>query len=469
MIPRIVIAGTHSGAGKTTVTTGLLRALYQKELFVQPFKVGPDYIDPAFHSFVAKRSCRNLDVFMLGESMTKQMFYKNAVCADISVVEGVMGLYDGLGIEKNNGSTAHLSKIINAPVVLVIDGRGMAASAAALVTGYANYDKEVDIAGVIINNMHGEKHYELLKTAIEKETGIPCLGYLNKTEKVCLESRHLGLVPAVEVKALDEKLNELAQMVSQTIDVDKLIEIAKSAKPFDYKFTEKKPSIQRKIRLAVAKDKAFHFYYEDGLDILKSLGAQLVFFSPVHDKKLPEKIDGLYIGGGFPEVFARELTQNKTMRESILNAVESGMPTYAECGGLMYLSKGIETLEGNRYDMCGVFSFSTKMTKRLQRFGYVNVEIQLGSFMGEEGQVIKGHEFHRSTVCENEDQNLGYKVSKARPGQEHIKWLCGHRYKNCLGAYAHIHFAGESHYAQSFLEACAAYKTENELKSTGRN
>ncbi len=457
---KIVIAGTHSGAGKTTITTGILRALYNRGLCVQPFKCGPDYIDPAFHSFVAGRTCRNLDVFMLGEDTLKDLFHKQSQMADICVIEGVMGLYDGLGSTLDNGSSAHISKLLNAPVILVIDGKGMSSSAAALVMGYQQYDKDVNIAGVIINNMHGEKHYELLKEVIERDTGIPCVGYLNKNSSISLESRHLGLIPAVEVEELDKKLDELAAMVEETIDIDRLLKLIKFS---NYDTIDDRSMVKDAIKdsldepytlkIAVAKDKAFNFYYEDGLDTLRELGTEIVFFSPIEDNNLPDDINGLYIGGGFPEIFAKQLQDNVNMRNSIKLAIESSLPTYAECGGLMYLSKSIETLNGDKYDMCGVFDFDTHMTKRLQRFGYVNANVKEGAFI-DEALTIKAHEFHRSKVTGDENSQCSYEVSRARKGSEHLKWNCGYVYKQCLAGYAHVHFSGNKDFARNFINSC---------------
>lgn len=456
MQPRIVISGTHSGAGKTTLTTGVLRALYNRGLKVQPFKSGPDYIDPAFHSFVANRASRNLDVWMLGEETTKMLFAKNSADADISVVEGVMGLYDGLGTEKDMGSTAQLSKVIKAPVILVVDGSGMSSSAAAIVMGYAKYDDDVNIAGVILNNMHGEKHYELLKEAIERDTGIPCVGYLNKNSSISLKSRHLGLVPSGEVEELGEKLNEVGEMVAETVDLDRIIEIANTAPTLDVKVSRFSPVVDKTVRIAVAHDSAFNFYYKDSLELLEELGAELVSFSPTKDERLPENIGGLILGGGFPEVFAEEIEANESMKNSIVTAVESGLPVYAECGGLMYLCDTIEDLDANSYKMVGIFPFKSKMTKRLQRFGYVNVKVEPETpISGQDTELFKAHEFHRSVVEHNNQGDFVYNVAKARPGQEHIDWTCGHRYKNCLGAYAHVHFYSNINLAKNFVMNCS--------------
>lgn len=457
MQPRIVISGTHSGAGKTTLTTGVLRALYNRGLKVQPFKSGPDYIDPAFHSFVTQRTSRNLDVWMLGEEMTRELFVKNASNADISVIEGVMGLYDGLGTEKDMGSTAHLSKVLGAPVILVVDGSGMSSSAAAIVTGYVKYDEDVNVAGVILNNMHGEKHYELLKEAIERDTGVPCVGYLNKNSSISLKSRHLGLVPSVEVDELGEKLDEVGRMVSETVELDRIIEIAKSAQNINEKVSRFDPVVNRPVRIALAKDNAFNFYYQDSLDLVSEMGAQLVEFSPMKDEKLPENIGGIILGGGFPEVFGKEIENNISMRKAIKSAIEDGMPVYAECGGLMYLCKNIRDLEDNSFEMCGIFPFESKMTKRLQRFGYVEVQARANTPISDEPERFKAHEFHRSVVEHGDEGDFAYNVQKARPGQTHINWACGHIYKNCLGAYAHVHFCTNVNLAKNFVVKCSNF------------
>ncbi len=458
MKPRIVIAGTHSGAGKTTLTTGVLRALYNRGLNVQPFKSGPDYIDPAFHSFVTNRVSRNLDIWMLGEKTTKYLFAKNASDADISVVEGVMGLYDGLGTEKDMGSTAHLSKVLKAPVILVVDGGGMSASAAAIVTGFKLYDKDVHIAGVILNNMHGEKHYELLKEAIERDTGIACVGYLNKNSAISLKSRHLGLVPSSEVEALSEKLDEVARMVTETVDLDKIIEIANGAQELPSEKINIVPVIKGVVQIAVAKDKAFNFYYQDSLDLLEELGAKLIYFSPIKDKNIPENVSGIIFGGGFPEVFGDALEDNSEMRLNIKKAIESNMPVYAECGGLMYLCKNIKDLEGKTFEMCDVFPFESEMTKRLQRFGYVSVEVQAETPISQSEERFKAHEFHRSTVSDAGAESFKYNVTKGRPGYNHVKWSCGHKYKNCLAGYAHVHFYANINLAKNFVTECSNYQ-----------
>ncbi|WP_300298841.1 cobyrinate a,c-diamide synthase [Anaerosolibacter sp.] len=462
-LPRFVLAGTQSGVGKTTISTGVMSALRKRGFQVQPFKVGPDYIDPAFHTFVTGNKSRNLDSWMLEEEIVKGLFVKNASGKDIAVIEGVMGLYDGSGSRKDVGSTAHVSKIIKAPVILIINGSGMAASAAAQVLGYKMYDPDVEIAGVIINNVSGEKHYHILKEAIERDIRIKCVGYMVKNTAIKLESRHLGLIPSVEVEGLQHKIEEIGSMIEKTVDIDALLEISEQAVPIDGRLKENK-GLENRINIGVAQDKAFNFYYEDNLDLLRSLGANLIFFSPLEDKKLPEEIHGLYFGGGFPEVFAQELEDNRELRQQIKDSIEAGLPAYAECGGLMYLTNAIISLEGQRHEMVGVFNTETKMTGRLQRFGYVDVTIDQPTVISQTIEKAKAHEFHRSVLTKDLKNDQVYGLEKTRNGEIVDRWRCGLKRHNALGAYAHIHFYCNPRLAENFIENCSVYKDGGRYK-----
>lgn len=455
--PRFVIAGTQSGVGKTTVSTGIMRALVLRKKNVQSFKVGPDYIDPAFHSFVTGNKSRNLDSWMLEQETIVELFVKNSYDRSISVIEGVMGLYDGFGIEKDMGSTAHVAKILKAPVVLVIDGRGMSSSGAAQVLGYKMYDTEIELKGVIINNVSGEKHYEIIKKVIERDIGIKCFGFLKKNSNIKLESRHLGLVPSVEIGDLERRLDELAEMVEETIDLDGILELSEQVKPLNVKVHSNINS-EKSINIGVALDKAFNFYYQDNFDLLEELGANLIYFSPLSDKKLPENIHGLYIGGGFPEIFAKELQDNEDVRTEIRKRSFEGMPIYAECGGLMYLTKSIENFEGNKFQMVGVFNREASMTKRLQRFGYVHVNINKPCAISQGEDKVKAHEFHRSALNEVDEENYAYKVDKIRENELQKSWKCGLVKNNTLGAYAHIHFYSNKGLAENFINNCRIFK-----------
>lgn len=447
-----LLAGTQSGVGKTTISTGIMGALKKRGYSVKPFKVGPDYIDPQFHRFITGNPSRNLDGYMLKEEVLKGLFPQNLQAGDIAVVEGVMGLYDGYGTERDQGSSAHISKILGLPVVLIIDGSGTSTSAAAMVLGYKLYDQGVNIQGVIINNLSGEKHYLLLKEAIERDTGIKCIGFLKKNKNIQLKSRHLGLIPCGEVPELQEKVEEAVAMVEETIDIDGLLCLGGEIDTRDHQELVKKP-LEQNITIAYAYDDAFNFYYEDNLDLLKALGCRLVPFSPLKDKELPEEINGIYIGGGFPEVFAKELEANESIRRAILEKALEGLPIYAECGGLMYLTKGIQTFDGGYHQMVGIFDATAEMTSRLQRFGYCEVEIKEESSFFKAPFKIKAHEFHRAVV-KSDDSKYGYDVRKIKKGETVESWSCGLEKYNCLGAFPHIHFYSNPSFVEGFLGKC---------------
>lgn len=446
-----LIAGTHSGVGKTTISTGIMGAIKKRKINAKPFKVGPDYIDIQFHKYITDNPSRNLDAHLLDKDIIEDLFHKNLQSGDMAIVEGVMGLYDGMGTEKDQGSSAHISKILKLPVFLIIDGAGMSSSAAAMVLGYKNYDPEVNIAGIIINNISGKMHYELLKEAIERDTGIACIGYLNKNSNVKLESRHLGLIPCKEVPQLEEKTEEIVDMVEETIDIDKVIEISSKIKIKEIPRV-KKITKDKKVRIAYAFDEAFNFYYEDNLDLIKEFGCELVPFSPLRDKKLPSDINGVYIGGGFPELYGRELEENHEIRNDILKKSREGMPIYAESGGFMYLTKEIETLDEKVYKMVGVFPARGKMTKRLQNFGYCQIDIGENSNFFKKSFKINAHEFHRSIVELEEDMDYIYNMSKIRSGKYTKNWKCGLEKNNTIGGFPHTHFYSNMEFVKTFIQ-----------------
>lgn len=451
--PRLIIAGTQSGVGKTTVSMGLMAAM-SKRIKVQPFKVGPDYIDPAYHTFITGRKSRNLDGWMLDEDKVRYLFAKNASTAQLSVIEGVMGLFDGAEVRSVTGSTAHVAKTLKAPVILVIDGSGMSASGAAMVLGYKTLEDGVDLAGVIVNKVSGEVHYNLIKEAIETRTGVRVYGYLPKDNSVELPSRHLGLVPSVEIEGLKKKIERLAEHIEKTIEVENLIKLAEN---WEKKVPTADLIIEKAagdtIPIAVAYDKAFNFYYWDNLDLLEELGAELRFFSPMKDKHLPENVAGIIFGGGFPEVFAAELEGNMSMKEEIKTALSNKMPYYAECGGLMYLLEELEDFQHREYKMVGYFPGKCQMTSRLQRFGYAHLAITEDCVFGKEGQTIKIHEFHRSHVIGN-DLKTVYHLKKIRSNQILKEWDCGFTKDNGVAGYPHLHFYSNIEFAVNYLKAC---------------
>ncbi len=437
----IVIAGAQSSAGKTTVSMAVIRLLKNSGMDVVPFKVGPDYIDPKFHRFVTGNHSYNLDSWMLDEETVRYLFRKNSAGKDIAVIEGVMGLYDGSGFD-SFGSTAHVAKILCAPVVLVLDAHGMSVSAAAMALGYKNYDPGLDLKGVILNRISGRSHYDLLKVAIERDTGLRCFGYLAPDKEFSLGSRHLGLVPVEELGDLERKVDALSELAGKTLDIKGLENISGISSSFEGCPANMNPGdIGRGLRIGIAQDEAFNFYYQDNLNLMKETGVDLCEFSPVHDARLPDNIDGLYLGGGFPEVFAEKLSANIALAKEIRERAENGMPVYAECGGLMYLCSGI-IINNNFYPCVDFFKCRVKMTPRLQRFGYVEVMYN--------GIRTRAHEFHHTVLEDVDDSNFeyAYTVKKANKNEE---WKCGLTRRNVLAGYAHVHFYANMDFYRSII------------------
>lgn len=461
-IPSIVIAGTNSGCGKTTVSTGIMAALVEKGIKVQPYKVGPDYIDPMFHTFVTGRESRNLDSWMIPEKPLRYLFARNSKDTDIAVIEGVMGLYDGYSGKSTEGSTAHVAAITGAPVILVVNCEAMTLSAAALVKGFSGFDKKVKVKGVIINNISGEEHYKLLKEAIEKHTGILVLGYLKRTNELAIAERHLGLVTSAEIPDIKEKAAILSRQIQETVDIEMLLKLSLEADEINIYDMGTKIEKVGNARIAVAKDKAFCFYYKDNLELLEMLGAKIIYFSPLNDERLPEGIDGLYFGGGYPEVWASELQRNASMRRDIKKMIESGLPAYAECGGLMYLSGSISCREGTEWEMAGLIPGKSRMTDSLKRFGYVFVKLKEDTILGKKGSEIRSHEFHYSETLVDENVKECYEVSRTKDRLHGKCWKCGYKVYNLLAGYPHMHFWSNIEFARSFVKSCV------ELNSKGK-
>lgn len=444
---RLVIAGTGSGVGKTTMTIGIMRALMKRGLTVQGFKCGPDYIDPAFHTAVTKRISRNIDSFMTSEETVRAIAARASEGADAAIIEGVMGFYDGKSPLSSKGSAAHISEITESPVILIINAASMARSAAAIVKGFQLLDDNTRIVGVIANQLGSKSHFEIVKTAVEKECGVPVIGYLPKNAVESLPSRHLGLVPAVERGDLNDYFDSLAEAIEQTIDLDQLLELTK-AQPIETGasiFDEQKGD---SVHIAVAKDAAFNFYYEENFELLRSRGAVLHFFSPLNDEEVPEEAQGLYIGGGFPEEFAEQLAQNEKSKQSIRSAIEKGLPTLAECGGFMYLTESITDRSGQAFPMIGVIEGQVRMQDKLAALGYREITGIAGNFLLGEGGQAKGHEFHYS-VFEGPKESPAY-FSKGRFGAKQEGYL-----KDRLAAgYVHFHFASNPDLVTNWLAAC---------------
>ena len=438
----IVIAGTHSGCGKTTVTLGIMAALRKMGLAVQPFKAGPDFIDAGLHRLVADRSSRNLDLWMCGQDYVIRCFRGHAADADIAVIEGVMGLYDG------DRSTASLAALLEAPVVLVVDAYGMAESAGAMVQGYTEFgmrdaDSALKFAGVIFNRVASESHYARLKDSVRM---VPVLGYLPREMDFEIPHRHLGLTTAGENPLALENLNKLADTVMRYIDIDAIVR--KADIPGRGKYHREGARDVRKakrFKLAVAYDKAFSFYYEDNLDQLRDAGAEIIWFSPLADPEIPGAADGVYIGGGYPELHAAALSGNVSMRESVRAWVYAEKPLYAECGGLMYLSRGIRDFDDKLFAMAGAFLFETRMMKK-PRLGYREIVLNEDCILGSKGEKYRGHEFHYSEIV-GEAAGTAYTMNDNR---NKVFPTEGFRRNNTLASYVHVHFGSNERGADHF-------------------
>lgn len=451
---RLVIAGASSGAGKTTVAVGLMAALARRGLRVQGFKTGPDYIDPGFHTAATGRISRNLDTWMLPPDAVREVFLRGACGADIAIIEGVMGLYDGVGSGSGPGSTAYLAKLLCAPVVLVLDVRGMAASAAAVVLGFREFDPELGLAGVILTCAGSARHAALVKEAIEAKTGVPVLGYLVRDPELELSARHLGLVPAEETVALQERIEKLAAAVAKGVDLEAVLRVTTAPSvPQPQKTLFPEVPAPPQVRLAVARDEAFSFYYPENLELLAAAGAELAFFSPLRDEKLPPGSAGLYLGGGFPEVFAGELTANTTLREEIRAAVAAGMPTVAECGGLIYLCAAV-TYHGATYPLVGVLPGRVVLTERLQRLGYVEAEALAPNPLLDRGEKVRGHVFHYSRIDWEKALPPAYRLINWRGEAQVDGAVC----QNLVASYLHPHFLSRPAVVRRFVASCAVFR-----------
>ncbi|WFS62206.1 cobyrinate a,c-diamide synthase [Pseudodesulfovibrio thermohalotolerans] len=454
-VKAFVIAGTHSGCGKTSISLGLMASLARRGVRVQPFKSGPDFIDPGHHSLAcaldgAPVPSHNLDGWMLDEAVNFDIFNRYAADSDVAIIEGGMGLFDGISGTGEAGSTAQLAKILGLPVILVVDARSMARSAAALVAGYADFDPEVTIAGVIFNRVGSASHAELLREAMTLVPDVPVLGVLGRDESIATPSRHLGLVTPEQDAPDLSRYQRLADWVETGLDPDALLarlpDIV-AVPPF-----EPVPQLPR-VTIGLARDNAFCFYYEENLRLLREAGARLVEFSPLADARLPEHLDGLYLGGGYPELYAFELGQNTRMRRDIKEFCESGRPVYAECGGFMLLMNDIVTGRG-RYAMTGVYPVRAEMNERFRALGYREIATREATVLGPAGIVARGHEFHYSSLQEDGASDSLRPVYSMSGRKGPIDAPEGFVTQNTLGSYVHLHFGSNPEIARSFVRAC---------------
>jgi cobyrinic acid a,c-diamide synthase len=447
-LPRLVIAGTHSGVGKTTVTLAILAALKARGRRVQAFKAGPDFIDPGHHTAVTGRLSRNLDGWMLGEAVNRDIFTRAAADADISIIEGMMGLFDGSSPVNEIGSTAELAKQLDAPVLLVIDGSAMARSVAAMVSGYAKFDRGLRVAGVLFNRVSSEGHYTLLKEAIEQETEVAAVGYLRPDPAVTISERHLGLVTAKE-QGTETLYGLLEKSAEETVDLDRVELLASSCKELRVALQPVMKVRGRTVRIGIAQDKAFCFYYPDNLELLAAEGAELVIFSPLNDQVLPD-VDMLYLGGGYPELHGERLAQNITMRTAIRQFAERGRTVYAECGGMMYLTQAIRDVAGTSHEMVGLFPAEAVMRKSDLILGYRTMELSQDCILGASGAIARGHEFHYSTLIPKGRLNYACTTRDARGETKSPDGLI---VGNSLALYTHLHFASQPQIVKTLVSS----------------
>lgn len=450
-VPRVMIAGTNSGCGKTTIVCALLQALCDRGLRTGAFKCGPDYIDPMFHSRIIGAKSYNLDSFFFPENTLRYLLTRNGEDCEISIIEGVMGFYDGIGFDPDKASSYEIARITHSPVILTVNARGAAASVMAVIHGFLTFMPDNQICGVILNQC-SDMTYPRLAAAITKqfEGKVKPLGYLPVIKNAVLESRHLGLVTAAEVRDLKEKMHLLAQQAEKTLDIEGVLALAEQAGMVS---CHEVPvcHFEEKIRIAVAKDNAFCFYYEDSLDMLRRMGAELLPFSPLEDPALPENIDALYLGGGYPELYTNELGRNKSMLESIREAIRCQLPCIAECGGYMYLTEQI-----GEEPMSGAIPGKCFNTGRLSRFGYVELKANRDNMLCKEGESIRAHEFH---YWDSEDNGDAFTAEK----QNGRQWTCVHASGSLYAGFPHFHFYANPGFAEGFYRTCLERKQRNTL------
>ena len=449
-IRRIMIAAPKSGSGKTTITCALLQILKERGENVSSCKCGPDYIDPMFHRQVLGVPARNLDTFFTGEAQTRKLFLRDRSDGELVVMEGVMGLYDGLGGIREEGSSYHLAKVTQTPIILVVDAKGMGKSVIPLIAGFLAYDEAHLIKGVILNRMSAA-YYEILKPIAEQELGITVLGFFPENKTLQIASRHLGLLLPNELEDLRGQIQTAAQKLKETVDILGLLQIAENLEPLAADICEREKQPVEKTRIAVARDEAFCFYYEENLRMLAQAGAELVFFSPIHDTALPEDIHGLLLGGGYPEIYAKQLSENVSMRTAVREAVLNGIPTVAECGGFLYLHTMLTDREGRSYPMAGVLPGKCFDTGKLVRFGYIELEEKSGHFLPQ-GSRIRGHEFHYYDSEDNGADCTAYKPTTGR------NYACIHAGENHWYGFSHLYYPSCPEFAEKFVEKAGKFR-----------
>lgn len=446
LMPSIFIASPQGRAGKTTVSIGLCAAFIRRGLSVQPFKKGPDYIDPSWLTAAAKRVCRNIDPFLLGEEVCLTSFQQASQGADLAIIEAVMGLYDGSDLD-GMGSSAQVARLLGVPVILVVNTARMTHSVAAMIAGYQRFEPDTNIAGAILNNVSGSRHEEKLVASVERYCGIPVLGIIPRDHELNIAERHMGLIPSKEVDDLDAIIDRIRRCIEPHLDLDGILTIARSAKShlpqIDNNGSGEKAG---SVRIGVMLDQVFTFYYPENLEALGRAGADLVFIDSLRDRELPD-IDGLYIGGGFPELFLEELEANWSLRQDIAQAIENGLPVYAECAGLMYLCRFI-IRHGGRYEMVGIIPGEIEICPQPQGHGYVEVEVVEENPLFPVDLILRGHEFHYSRLSKLHDLDFAYRIRRGRGIDGKVDAIT---YKNAFASYTHLHALGAPQWAESFV------------------
>lgn len=460
-VPRVVVAGLYGEGGKTTVATGLIGAFKKRRLKVQPFKVGPDYIDGSYHTAVANRASRHLDPWLTSPRAVLEIFERACRDADVAVIEGFMGLFDGITREVDGmqdfGSTAQIAQILKANVILVLDVTGMRINAASVVHGFKSFNEKVKVKGVILNNIRSQQQAEWMKRTIESATKVPVFGLIPYSEEIFLPTRRGGLIPIPERESLKTTLSKLVEYVGEHINIDKISEVAKDAEELPDIDSEVYPPQPRrkKVRVGIAFDEAFNFNYPTNIDLLKAYGAETIFFSPIHDKDLPPNLDGLYLPGGFPDVLADQLTKNQTMRKSVKDAVYDEMPIYSEHGGSLYLTRSIANVEGSTFPMAGALTGKALMEKKLQALDSTLMKAINDNLLNQRGNIIHGHEYHFSRIIDvPKDARFAFKmdVGKGIDGK-HEGWM----EHNSLALLGHLNFAFSKKFAENLIKRCERY------------
>jgi cobyrinic acid a,c-diamide synthase len=458
----MLIAGSASGVGKTTVTLSILAAMARRGLTAQPFKGGPDFLDTGHLTRISGRIARNIDTWILSLEANVALVRGACAGADALVVEGMMGLFDGKDGKTDAGSSAEIAKLLKLPVVLVLDASKSARSIAATVLGFELFDPELPLAGVILNRVAGERHYQMLATAIRSRCASPVLGWMPAEPAISIAERHLGLQTAEELSDSESTMGQrekLADLAESHLDLDTLLALTCRSE-FELEIDDQSSESTAIVRIGIARDKAFSFYYEDNLDLLRQMGATIVPFSPIDGTALPEELDALYIGGGYPELYAEPLSRNALMIAAIREFALSGKPVYAECGGMMYLSRQLTTLDGTGHPMASIFPFEIEMTKRLVNFGYVSVELTQNCLLGERGTQLRGHSFHHSRLVGESATTTNYHLQYSLSGRQEDE---GYSFRNVLASYIHLHFGSAPSVAQHLVSKAREFRATREV------